>query len=170
MVGRHSCSMAVRWAWAHVELHQGMTIATLRADVRAPGANVGVRSSRNRRAGACGAWAVVCGPDGISGKKPRFIPLGRGGHTVSEKARRTKTVFDAALALREDGTTTFRPGDITARLRADGAPFGAWEVRGELGNLERLGLVVLDEEAATWELVDGASFSIEEASTLRRCA
>ena len=89
---------------------------------------------------------------------------------MSEKARRTKTVYDTALALREDGTTTFRPGDITARMRADGAPFGAWEVRGELSNLERLGLVVLDEEAATWELVDGASFSIEEASTLRRCA
>lgn len=79
-------------------------------------------------------------------------------------------MFDAALALREDGATIFRPGDITARLRADGAPFGAWEVRGELSNLERLGLIVLDEDAATWRLVDGASFSIEEASTLPRCA
>ena len=89
---------------------------------------------------------------------------------MSEKARRTKTVFDAALALREDGATTFRPGDVTARLRADGAPFGAWEVRGELSNLERLGLIVLDEDSATWKLVDGASFSIDEASGLRRCA
>ena len=113
---------------------------------------------------------VVCGPDGISGTKPRFIRWGAWGHTVSEKARRTKTVFDAALALREDGATTFRPGDVTARLRADGSPFGAWEVRGELSNLERLGLIVLDEAAATWKLVDGASFSIEEASTLQRCA
>ena len=79
-------------------------------------------------------------------------------------------MFDAALALREDGATTFRPGDVTARLRADGAPFGAWEVRGELSNLERLGLIVLDEDSATWKLVDGASFSIDEASGLRRCA
>ena len=92
------------------------------------------------------------------------------GLGVSEKARRTKTVFDAALALRQDGVTTFRPGDVTARLRADGSPFGAWEVRGELSNLERLGLIVLDEDAATWKLVDGASFSIDEASSLRRCA
>lgn len=79
-------------------------------------------------------------------------------------------MFDAVLGLREDGATTFRPGDVTARLRADGDPFGAWEVRGELSNLERLGLIVLDEDAATWQLVDGASFSIEEASTLPRCA
>lgn len=79
-------------------------------------------------------------------------------------------MFDAALALREDGATTFRPGDVTARLRADGGPFGAWEVRGELSNLERLGLIVLDEDAATWKLVDGAAFSIDEASTLRRSA
>lgn len=79
-------------------------------------------------------------------------------------------MFDAALALREDGATTFRPGDVTARLRAAGMPFGAWEVRGELSKLERLGLIVLDEDAATWKLVDGASFSIDEASTLPRCA
>jgi len=92
------------------------------------------------------------------------------GLGVSEKARRTKTVFDAALALRQDGVTTFRPGDVTARLRADGSPFGAWEVRGELSNLEALGLIVLEEDAATWKLVDGASFSIDEASSLRRCA
>ena len=89
---------------------------------------------------------------------------------MSEKARRTKTVFDAAMALREDGAENVRPGDITARLRADGAGFGAWEVRGELSNLETLGLVVLDEEAAVWKLVDGAAFSIDAANAARRSA
>lgn len=89
---------------------------------------------------------------------------------MTEKARRTKTVFDTAQRLCADGAESFRPGDITARLRADGMPIGAWEVRGELSNLERLGLIVLDEDAATWTLVDGASFSIDAANAMRRSA
>ena len=87
---------------------------------------------------------------------------------VSEEARRTKTVFDAVTALQEAGSTTFRPGDVTAHLRASGAPLGAWQVRGELTNLERLGLIVLDEDSATWRLVNGASFSVEEAKMARK--
>ena len=82
---------------------------------------------------------------------------------MSEQARRTKTVFDAVTALKDAGNTAFRPGDVTAHLRASGIPFGAWEVRGELTNLERLGLIVLDEDSATWQLVNGASFSVEQA-------
>ena len=86
---------------------------------------------------------------------------------MSEQARRTRTVFDAVTALRNAGSTAFRPGDVTSHLRASGSPFGAWEVRGELTNLERLGLIVLDEESATWRLVDGASFSVYEANSAR---
>ena len=86
---------------------------------------------------------------------------------VSEQARRTKTVFDAVTALHDAGSTAFRPGDVTAHLRAGETPFGAWEVRGELTNLERLGLVVLDEETATWRLVNGASFSVDKANVAR---
>ena len=86
---------------------------------------------------------------------------------MSEQARRTKTVFDAVSALKAAGTSSFRPGDVTAHLRASGAPFGAWEVRGELTNLERLGLIVLDEDSATWRLVNGASFSVEQAKMAR---
>lgn len=86
---------------------------------------------------------------------------------MSEQARRTKTVFDAVTALKADGSTVFRPGDVTAYLRTSGTPFGAWEVRGELTNLERLGLIVLDDDSATWRLVNGASFSVEEAKVAR---
>ena len=85
---------------------------------------------------------------------------------MGERARRTKTVYDAAVSLRESGVGQFRPGDVTARLRETGESFGAWEVRGELSNLNRLGLVVLDQETATWRLVEGAAFSIEAADAL----
>ncbi len=89
---------------------------------------------------------------------------------MTEKARRTKTVYDAALALREAGLSSFGPGDVTAQLRATGAPVGAWEVRGELSNLERMGLIVLDEDVAEWRLVNGASFSIDAANAIRGSA
>ena len=87
---------------------------------------------------------------------------------MSERARRTKTVFDAVVALREGGAASFRPGDVAGYLRDEGRPFGAWEVRGELTNLERLGLIVLDEEIAVWRLVPGASFSIAAANAALR--
>lgn len=86
---------------------------------------------------------------------------------MSEQARRTKTVFDAVTALHDAGSTPFRPGDVTAHLRASGTPIGAWEIRGELTNLERLGLIVLDENTAMWRVVNGASFSVEDAKTAR---
>ena len=73
-------------------------------------------------------------------------------------------MFDAVAALREAGSEDFEPGDVTSRLRADGMPFGAWEVRGELSNLQRLGLVALDERTARWRLVNGADFSIDAAN------
>lgn len=73
-------------------------------------------------------------------------------------------MFDAVAALREAGIAEFEPGDVAGRLREGGLPFGAWEVRGELANLERLGLVVLDEGTARWRLVNGADFSIDAAN------
>ena len=83
------------------------------------------------------------------------------GTTLSERARRTKTVFDAAKALVEAGSDGFRPGDVASHLRDAGTPVGAWEVRGELTTLERCGLVALDEDTAVWHLIKGATFSIE---------
>ena len=99
--------------------------------------------------------------------KSRTLSLAR-DKMLSEAARRTKIVFDAVMALHDAGDNPFRPGDVVARLRDDGRPYGAWEVRGELTNLERLGLIELDEELAVWRLVDGATFSIEAAKTLSR--
>ena len=85
---------------------------------------------------------------------------------MSERARRTKIVYEAAVALREAGAATFRPGDIAEQLRPTDTPFGAWEVRGELGNLERLGLVRCDEETATWQLTQSGEFDIAAAKAL----
>lgn len=96
-----------------------------------------------------------------------YLPERTAESTLSERARRTKTVFDAVVALRDGGAECFRPGDVTGYLRDASTPFGAWEVRGELANLERLGLVALDEEFAVWRIVPGASFSIEAAKTAR---
>ena len=79
-------------------------------------------------------------------------------------------MFDAVAALRDAGKTTFRPGDVTAHLRAKGLAVGAWEVRGELSNLERLGLIELDEETATWCLVSTAAFSIDAANAVHNGA
>ena len=87
---------------------------------------------------------------------------------MSDWARRTKMVFDAATALGDGGAATFRPGDVATALRNQGTPFDAWEVRGELSNLERLGLVVADEACAVWRLVAGAAFSIAAANAMRR--
>lgn len=82
---------------------------------------------------------------------------------ASERARRTKIVYDAAVALAGSPGATFRPGDIAAHLRPSETPFGAWEVRGELSNLEGLGLVELDEDTAMWRLASGVTFDIAAA-------
>lgn len=83
-----------------------------------------------------------------------------------EAARRTRTVFEAVVALVGEGATHFRPGDVASHLRDAESPIGAWEIRGEFTNLERMALIELDPELAVWHLVDGASFSIEEARKL----
>ncbi|MXY51621.1 MAG: hypothetical protein F4Y86_03695 [Gammaproteobacteria bacterium] len=83
-----------------------------------------------------------------------------------EAARRTRTVFEAVVALVGEGATQFRPGDIATHLRDAEHPIGAWEIRGEFTKLERMELIEVDPELAVWHLVDGASFSIEEARKL----
>lgn len=83
-----------------------------------------------------------------------------------EAARRTRTVFEAVVALVGEGATHFRPGDIASHLRDAEHPIGAWEIRGEFTKLERMELIEVDPELAVWHLVDGASFSIEEARKL----
>ncbi len=79
-------------------------------------------------------------------------------------------MFEAVTALRDAGRETFQPGDVTAYLRDKGSSCGAWEVRGELTLLERMGLIELDPETARWHLVNGASFSIEAAIDGHRSA
>lgn len=83
-----------------------------------------------------------------------------------EAARRTRTVFEAVVALVGEGATHFRPGDIASHLRDAEHPIGAWEIRGEFTKLERMELIEVDPELAVWHLVDGESFSIEEARKL----
>lgn len=85
---------------------------------------------------------------------------------MSDRARRTKAVFDAIAALGETGTAAFRPGDVATELRSRETPFGAWEVRGEFSKLERLGLIAPDEDFAVWRLIPGASFSIAAAKAV----
>ena len=89
---------------------------------------------------------------------------------MSEAARQTKNVYDAAVAVHESGTTEIRPGDIAAHLRNGGFPVAAWQIRGELTNLEAMGLVTLDADAGTWQVVPDRTFSIEEANSHRRTA
>ena len=83
-----------------------------------------------------------------------------------EAARRTRTVFEAVVAIAGEGASPFRPGDVASHLRDAESPIGAWEIRGEFTNLERMALIKLDPEHAVWHLVDGASFSIDEARKL----
>lgn len=89
---------------------------------------------------------------------------------MSEAARQTKNVYEAALAVHESGQTDIRPGDIAAHLRDSGFLVAAWLIRGELTNLEAMGLVTIDTESATWRIVEGRTFSIEEADSSRRTA
>ncbi len=89
---------------------------------------------------------------------------------MSEAARQTKNVYEAALAVHESGQTRIRPGDIAGHLRDSGFPVGAWLIRGELTNLEAMGLVTHDVESGTFSIVEGRTFSIEEANAARRTA
>jgi hypothetical protein len=61
-------------------------------------------------------------------------------------------VFKDLVARAQPGTG-IRPGAINAALRELGEPMGAWEVRGELSNLEASGDVRCEPETGLWFLV-----------------
>lgn len=44
-----------------------------------------------------------------------------------------------------------RPADVSAHLRDQGAPLGLWEIRYELSQLERAGVIALDEDTGLWQ-------------------
>jgi hypothetical protein len=48
------------------------------------------------------------------------------------------------------------PGDVNAKLRELGTPMGAWEVRGELENLQEAGVLVVDPVTTRWTRVVAA--------------
>ena len=80
---------------------------------------------------------------------------------MSEARRRTRTVYDVFMTLAEQGSHGVSPGDVVAYLRETSAPMAAWEVRGELSNLEQKGIVKLDEDTGVWFAVEGAEFDAD---------
>ncbi len=62
---------------------------------------------------------------------------------------RVRKAVDELLASGrgEDG---FLPGDVNRLLRDQNEPMGAWEVRGELSQLERLGELRVDAASGRW--------------------
>ncbi len=74
---------------------------------------------------------------------------------MSIQQQRTKKVYGVILEILGDsgnGDVTFRPGDVGAKLRAEGQPLDAWEIRGEFSTLESEGLITLEEESGAWTL------------------
>ncbi len=81
---------------------------------------------------------------------------------MSDSRRRTKTVFEVFQILTEDGAS-IRPGAVNTYLREQGAPMGAWEVRGEFSNLLEMGLIALNEAEGVYLRVEGAVWPATEA-------
>ena len=77
---------------------------------------------------------------------------------MSESRRKTRKVYDAFVAVAAANGGAVRPGEVVAYLREQNDPFGSWEVRGELSNLEDMGLLVVDAPSGTWFLVEGADY------------
>lgn len=70
---------------------------------------------------------------------------------MNSDSRRTDLVHRIFDELVSAGATNgITPGDVNARLRDQKLPLGAWEVRGELVELERAGVVVLDADSGRW--------------------
>lgn len=67
-------------------------------------------------------------------------------------SRRTKLVLAAVQALAHAGKQSFTPADVGLHLRTHAQPMSAWEVRGELSNLEASGDVRIDPATALWTL------------------
>lgn len=71
---------------------------------------------------------------------------------MSLAQRRKDLVLSVIEELVAAGGAEFRPGDVVSRLREQNQPMGAWEVRGELTNLEAEGAIVLEPESGVWKL------------------
>lgn len=69
--------------------------------------------------------------------------------TGKRRTDRVRQAVDQLLAGDQEGRG-FLPGDINAVLREHNEPMGAWEVRGELSTLERLGYLRLDAASGRW--------------------
>lgn len=75
---------------------------------------------------------------------------------MSTLAQRAKKVYEAIRDVLSDGDCgdgAFRPGDIDLKLRAQGQPLAAWEIRGEFSALEGEGLITLNEASGAWTVV-----------------
>ncbi len=67
--------------------------------------------------------------------------------------RRTKLVWLAIKELAGESHAAgsgLTPADVGALLREHDTPLGAWEVHGELSNLEEIGLVTMDAQSGRW--------------------
>lgn len=74
---------------------------------------------------------------------------------MSIQQQRTKKVYSVILEILADsgnGDVTFRAGDVGTKLRAEGQPLDAWEIRGEFSTLESEGLITLEEQSGAWTL------------------
>lgn len=79
---------------------------------------------------------------------------------MSLAQRRTNLVLSVIEKLVAEGRAEFRPGDIVSRLRQQNQPLGAWEVRGELTNLEAAGVIELDPDTAGWRMAPQRSLKV----------
>lgn len=79
---------------------------------------------------------------------------------MSLAQRRTNLVLSVIEKLVAEGRAEFRPGDIVSRLRQQNQPLGAWEVRGELANLEAAGVIELDADTAGWRMAPQRSLKV----------
>ncbi len=81
-----------------------------------------------------------------------------GTAVVSQRKERTQRVFNVVRQV-ANGTIgpTFRPADVVQALRDSGFPMGTWEVRGELSQLERSGMIEFDTGTGLWALTQAGS-------------
>ena len=71
---------------------------------------------------------------------------------MSTQQQRTKNVYKTIQEIAGDGEITFRPGDVGTKLRMEGQPLDAWEIRGEFSRLESDGLITCNEQSGAWTL------------------
>lgn len=87
-----------------------------------------------------------------------FAPNLQRRRLLSQPRERTQKVLSAIKKCRDNSPGhPFRPGDINQLLRDGGYPMGNWEVRAELTELERNGLVELDAASGSWSLTEAGA-------------